>query len=122
MIGFRPGIYWRVCWKFVAPIFLLFIIIYGLIYYEPLRYDDYIYPPWANVLGWCIAGSSMIMIPLVAVYKLITTPGSLRQRLKYLTTPWRDHQSIANGVTVDTAQIRLTSTATTGEKDGEEDV
>lgn len=23
MTGFRPGIYWRVCWKFVAPIFLM---------------------------------------------------------------------------------------------------
>ncbi|XP_043793975.1 sodium-dependent dopamine transporter isoform X3 [Apis laboriosa] len=23
MIGFSPGIYWRVCWKFVAPIFLM---------------------------------------------------------------------------------------------------
>lgn len=23
MIGFRPGIYWRVCWKFVAPLFLM---------------------------------------------------------------------------------------------------
>lgn len=23
MIRFRPGIYWRVCWKFVAPLFLM---------------------------------------------------------------------------------------------------
>lgn len=23
MIGFKPGIYWRVCWKFVAPLFLM---------------------------------------------------------------------------------------------------
>ena len=23
MIGFTPGIYWRVCWKFVAPIFII---------------------------------------------------------------------------------------------------
>jgi len=23
MIGFRPGIYWRICWKFIAPCFLL---------------------------------------------------------------------------------------------------
>ena len=79
MIGFAPGIYWRVCWKFVAPLFLLFIIIYGLIGHEPLSYEDYVYPSWANVLGWCIAGSSMIMIPLMASYKLIVTPGSLRQ-------------------------------------------
>lgn len=23
MIGFTPGLYWRVCWKFVAPIFII---------------------------------------------------------------------------------------------------
>ena len=25
MIGFRPGVYWRICWKFIAPCFLLVI-------------------------------------------------------------------------------------------------
>ncbi|XP_055625133.1 sodium-dependent dopamine transporter isoform X2 [Toxorhynchites rutilus septentrionalis] len=110
MIGFTPGIYWRVCWKFVAPLFLLFIIIYGLIGYEPLRYEDYVYPPWANVLGWCIAGSSMIMIPLMAFYKLLVTPGSFIQRIKILTTPWRDQQLAVNGVTTEPAQVRLTNT------------
>lgn len=79
MIGFTPGIYWRVCWKFIAPIFLLFIIVYGLIFSAPLVYEDYVYPTWANVLGWCIAGSSMIMIPTVAVYKIIVTKGSFRE-------------------------------------------
>ncbi|XP_062553443.1 sodium-dependent dopamine transporter isoform X1 [Armigeres subalbatus] len=109
MIGFAPGIYWRVCWKFVAPLFLLFIIIYGLIGYEPLSYEDYVYPPWANVLGWCIAGSSMIMIPLIAFYKLIVTPGTFRQRLIILTTPWRDQQMSVNGVMTEPAQVRLTN-------------
>jgi hypothetical protein len=23
MIGFSPGLYWRVCWRFVAPAFLM---------------------------------------------------------------------------------------------------
>lgn len=58
---------------------LQFIIVYGLIGYEPLTYEDYQYPVWANVLGWAIAGSSVFMIPAVAIYKLITTPGTLRQ-------------------------------------------
>lgn len=79
MMGFRPGIYWRICWRFVAPIFLLFIIFYGLYNYEPLTYEDYEYPAWANILGWCIAGSSMMMIPAVALYKILTTKGTLRR-------------------------------------------
>lgn len=79
MIGFAPGTYWRVCWRFLAPLFLLFITVYGIIGYEPLSYGDYTYPGWANALGWCIAGSSVIMIPGMAIYKIIVTPGSLKQ-------------------------------------------
>ncbi|KAJ9586475.1 hypothetical protein L9F63_019875, partial [Diploptera punctata] len=110
MIGFAPGIYWRVCWRFVAPAFLMFIIVYGLIGYEPLTYDEYVYPVWANVLGWIIAGSSIAMIPGVAIYKLVTTPGTFMQRIKFLTTPWRDHQVAAvNGVQTDPVQVRLTA-------------
>ncbi|ALC41674.1 DAT [Drosophila busckii] len=101
MVGHPPGTYWMVCWKFVAPIFLLFITVYGLLDYEPLKYADYVYPDWANALGWSIAGSSVIMIPTVAIYKLLTTPGSLRQRLRILTTPWRDQQLAMNGVTTE---------------------
>ncbi|XP_018312137.1 sodium-dependent dopamine transporter isoform X2 [Mycetomoellerius zeteki] len=104
MIGFRPGIYWRVCWKFVAPLFLMFIIVYGLMGYEPLSYEGYTYPVWANILGWLIACSSIIMIPGMAIYKISSTSGSFVQRLKILTTPWRDTQhqrndlsSVANG-------------------------
>ncbi|XP_033226125.1 sodium-dependent dopamine transporter-like [Belonocnema kinseyi] len=103
MIGFAPGIYWRVCWKFVAPIFIIFIIVYGLMGYEPLSYEDYVYPLWANILGWFIASSSVAMIPGVAIYKIIVTPGTFCQRIKILTTPWRDTQqrvplaAVANG-------------------------
>lgn len=76
MIGFRPGVYWRFCWRFAAPAFLLFIIVYGLMDYEPLQYEGYVYPAWANALGWAIAGSSIICIPVVAIYKILTTKGS----------------------------------------------
>ncbi|XP_069703735.1 sodium-dependent dopamine transporter [Periplaneta americana] len=110
MVGFSPGIYWRVCWRFLAPAFIMFIIVYGLVGYEPLTYDEYVYPVWANVLGWFIAGSSIAMIPGVAIYKIATTPGTCLQRLRFLTTPWRDQQMAAmNGVQTDPVQVRLTS-------------
>lgn len=79
MIGITPGIYWRVCWKFVAPIFLIFITVYGLIGYEPLSYEGYVYPAWANMLGMCIAGSSIIMIPFVAIIQICITKGTFKQ-------------------------------------------
>ncbi|KAK4875154.1 hypothetical protein RN001_011576 [Aquatica leii] len=115
MIGFSPGLYWRFCWRFAAPLFLIFIIVYGLLGYEPLSYEDYVYPNWANVIGWIIAGSSVAMIPAMACYKFIVTPGSCLKRLKILTTPWRDTQlaNQINGVVQsEAAQIRLASPET----------
>lgn len=60
---------------------LQFIIVYGLIGYEPLRYENYEYPQWANVFGWLIACSSVATIPGIAFYKLVTTPGTFLQVL-----------------------------------------
>ncbi|XP_066245974.1 sodium-dependent dopamine transporter [Euwallacea similis] len=116
MIGFRPGLYWRFCWKFAAPVFLLFIIFYGLWFYEPLTYENYVYPTWANILGWGITASSVIMIPAVAIIQFLITPGCCAKRLKKLTTPWQDTQvsSQSNGVVQsDSNQVRLSSTAQT---------
>ncbi|XP_045785625.1 sodium-dependent dopamine transporter [Maniola jurtina] len=116
MIGFRPGLYWRICWRFVAPAFLLFITAYGLLDYEPLQYEGYVYPVWANALGWTIAGSSVICIPTVAIYKILTTKGTFFERLRILTTPYADteHSSVHNGMVVsESGGVRLTSAVTT---------
>ncbi|CAO1367739.1 unnamed protein product [Diamesa serratosioi] len=109
MIGFPPGRYWIYCWRYMAPLFLLFIIFFGLFNYEPLTHADYNYPWWANVLGWCIAISSMIMIPAMAIYKMCITKGSFLERLKILTTPVKDQQVNINGISVEPAQVRLTN-------------
>lgn len=106
------GKYWTYCWKFAAPLFLLFIIGFGLYNYEPLQNGDYVYPPWANFLGWSIAISSMSMIPLMGTYKLLTTKGTFMERMKFLTTPVKDHPIVVevNGeVATEQEQVRLTN-------------
>ncbi|KAI5641663.1 sodium:neurotransmitter symporter family domain-containing protein [Phthorimaea operculella] len=118
MIGFRPGVYWRFCWRFAAPIFLLFITVYGLLDWEPLQYENYIYPLWANCLGWAIAGSSVMCIPVVAIFKILTTKGTFVERLRILTTPYADSEAAAaavrNGMVVsESGGVRLTSTLNT---------
>uniref|UniRef100_A0A8C0DT43 Transporter n=1 Tax=Balaenoptera musculus TaxID=9771 RepID=A0A8C0DT43_BALMU len=79
MMGFKPGLYWRLCWKFVSPAFLLFVVVVSIINFKPLTYDDYIFPLWANWVGWGIAGSSMVLVPAYIVYKFLSTRGSLRE-------------------------------------------
>lgn len=43
--------------------------------FNPPNYGSYMFPPWANMVGWCLAMSSMTMVPLYAIYKLCTLPG-----------------------------------------------
>uniref|UniRef100_A0A8D0WD05 Transporter n=1 Tax=Sus scrofa TaxID=9823 RepID=A0A8D0WD05_PIG len=95
MMGFKPGLYWRLCWKFVSPAFLLFVVVVSIINFKPLTYDDYIFPLWANWVGWGIAGSSMVLVPSYVVYKFLSTRGSLRERLAYGITPENEHHLVA---------------------------
>jgi len=59
----------------------LFIV--GVISYSNLTYDrksvSYQYPQWAIMIGWLLASASIIWIPAFAAYKIITTPGTLRE-------------------------------------------
>ncbi|XP_070206051.1 sodium-dependent dopamine transporter-like [Littorina saxatilis] len=87
MLGHRPGRYWTVCWKFVSPIFISFIMVFGLVNYTPLEYDGYTYPVGASVIGWSIALSSILCIPGFAIYSIIMAKGSLSKRLHYLMEP-----------------------------------
>lgn len=52
--------------------------IFSLAKYKPLTYNKvYTYPDWAIGLGWVLALSSMICIPMVMVIRIIRSDGSL---------------------------------------------
>ena len=79
MVGFEVSRWWHLCWTIFAPFFIIVIIIYGLISYEPLKYNDYIYPWWVNVAGFFVASSSVLCIPIAAIILLLKTPGTFTQ-------------------------------------------
>ena len=90
MLGMRVSWWWKWCWRYCAPVFLIIIIVYGLISYQPLKsvYNDYSFPIWANVIGLFISASSVACIPIFAVYQFIVAPGdSMRQKLQFILTP-----------------------------------
>ena len=47
--------------------------------YQPLTIGGYVYPDWAYYLGWAMALSSVVVIPIWALGKICLTKGSLRQ-------------------------------------------
>ncbi|KAF3845766.1 hypothetical protein F7725_002844, partial [Dissostichus mawsoni] len=69
MTGQRPGVFYTVCWRYVTPLIC-----------TPLKTSDgSVYPNWAYNLGWAIAISSVVTIPIWAVSKIYFTEGSFRQ-------------------------------------------
>ncbi|KAI8504364.1 Sodium-dependent noradrenaline transporter [Branchiostoma belcheri] len=94
MLHFTPGLWWRFCWKFVSPLFLLFITIFSIVQYRPLAYEEYVYPPWGVGLAWCLSLSSMIFIPGYAIFKLLKLQGPFRERIAYAITPEFEHEEI----------------------------
>lgn len=79
MLGQRPGLFWRVCWMYISPVFLLVIFIFSLMGYEDMLGEEYEYPDWSIALGWTLTLSSILCIPLYIIYKILITPGTIVQ-------------------------------------------
>ncbi|XP_060788391.1 sodium- and chloride-dependent creatine transporter 1-like [Neoarius graeffei] len=93
MIGYRPFPMMKWCWSFLTPCVCMGIFVFHLVNYKPLTYNNtYVYPWWGEMIGWWMALSSMLCIPLTVIYKLIMAKGSFRQRWESLTKPvWGVH-------------------------------
>ncbi|KAJ6218465.1 hypothetical protein RDWZM_009622 [Blomia tropicalis] len=92
MVGFEICKWWKFCWTFMAPFFIMFIIVYGLINYEPLKYNDYEYPIWVNLVGMLVAASSVLCIPITALWLIIRTPGTFKERIRILIKPYEEER------------------------------
>ena len=76
MLGHKPGLYWRICWKFVSPSFLAFIIILTMTdvsSFEIEKYDGakYVYPAWAQWTGRILSACTIACIPIGAVVAVV---------------------------------------------------
>uniref|UniRef100_A0A3Q2D2X6 Transporter n=1 Tax=Cyprinodon variegatus TaxID=28743 RepID=A0A3Q2D2X6_CYPVA len=93
MIGYQPLSYMKWCWSYITPFVCVGVFLFHVVNYKPLTYNTvYTYPIWGEALGWALALSSMLCIPVTVLYKLLRCKGSLRERWQHLTTPvWGRH-------------------------------
>jgi len=55
---------------------------------SPIKYDnDERYPLWGEILGWCLALSSMLCVPIVALLQIAKEKGTLQERINNLLMP-----------------------------------
>ncbi|KAF8570663.1 hypothetical protein P879_06694 [Paragonimus westermani] len=88
-IGWLPQLFWCV----ITPVFTVVLFIFSVIVYEELSYRragqliPYQFPDWSVKLGWMLAASSVLLIPITMFIQILTTPGNLLQRIRYLLQP-----------------------------------
>ncbi|XP_015432253.1 PREDICTED: LOW QUALITY PROTEIN: sodium- and chloride-dependent GABA transporter 1-like [Dufourea novaeangliae] len=99
MMGIRMNKFWYICWVVFAPVIMVFIFVFQCVQYKPLKYgSDYEYPTWAEIVGMCLSLSSMIWIPVYALYYVLVTPGSIKENiLKGLKPNIKLHPKLPKG-------------------------
>ncbi|XP_053670372.1 sodium-dependent serotonin transporter [Anopheles nili] len=87
MLGKKPSLFWRICWKYISPTFLFCILIFSLLGYEEMLGEEYEYPEWSVAAGWVLTLSSVLCIPTYMIYKFLKNPGNCKERLRRTFKP-----------------------------------
>ncbi|KAM7447968.1 hypothetical protein ABFA07_003876 [Porites harrisoni] len=71
MIGHPISKWWLICWKYLSPLMVLGILLFSLIKSSRIKYEDYVYPAWGEAVGWIIAATSMLFVPILIVKTIV---------------------------------------------------
>ncbi|CAG9805043.1 unnamed protein product [Chironomus riparius] len=63
--------YWRATWVVITPIYIIGIFIFVLTGIEPTKFEDYVFPVWADVLGWMFGLSTLLPFIIFAIIELV---------------------------------------------------
>ncbi|XP_017007143.2 sodium-dependent nutrient amino acid transporter 1 isoform X2 [Drosophila takahashii] len=88
MLNRKVGLYWRLCWSIITPLIMTVILIYFYATYEPLTYNNIIYPNWAYSIGWMITAFGILQLPIWMIVAIIRDPGkTLGAKIRGAFTP-----------------------------------
>ncbi|XP_042372475.1 sodium- and chloride-dependent GABA transporter 2-like, partial [Plectropomus leopardus] len=75
MIGYSPLPVFKLCWKYLTPAVCTATFVFSLVSWSPLNLGyGLVTPVWATALGWLLALSSLSLLPIWAIYALVSTP------------------------------------------------
>ncbi|XP_059613592.1 sodium- and chloride-dependent glycine transporter 1-like [Phlebotomus argentipes] len=61
--------YWWIVWTIATPIGAIGIFIFTMTDIKRLKYRDYVYPAWADALGWIMGAITLVPFPLFIVLR-----------------------------------------------------
>ncbi|GIY52686.1 sodium- and chloride-dependent neutral and basic amino acid transporter B(0+) [Caerostris extrusa] len=85
-----PYQYWRIIFRFVVPLLIMFILVFTWIDMRPTEYGDYVFPGWATGMGWALSLFSVSAIPITAAFKIYKAEGPIWTRITTLAKPTSD--------------------------------
>lgn len=73
MLGFRPNLYWRICWKYLTPGTTAFLVVY---YHLKSKSDVAEYPLGAHLFGIFLTFVGLVQVPAIAAYQVYKSEGA----------------------------------------------
>lgn len=74
MISMRISPWFRWCWRYLTPALTFSTLTFYVVTHKPLKYNDIEYPAWGLAIGYCLALSSILMLPASMAYIWFSTP------------------------------------------------
>ena len=102
--------YWVLTWKISTPLLLSCVLVATLLDYHPAKEGDYVFPAWANGVGWGVAISSLLaVLPLSGLEVLRALLSGLP--LSSLVTPCRVHRDTVTNMAITSSTDNLVEAA-----------
>ncbi|XP_012264778.2 sodium- and chloride-dependent glycine transporter 1 isoform X2 [Athalia rosae] len=86
--------FWTWMWKVITPAALFFILFFNWVEYEPMRLGLYIYPRWADIVGWTVGMLPVFVILAFAINQLDIGSKSSRRRKRGSRHPGYDDDDV----------------------------
>eukprot|EP00092_Neocalanus_flemingeri_P036836 GFUD01040097.1.p1 GENE.GFUD01040097.1~~GFUD01040097.1.p1 ORF type:complete len:631 (-),score=180.30 GFUD01040097.1:203-2095(-) len=64
MLGFYPGLYFKVCWVIISPLLLVVILVAAIADWTKPSYGSTPYPEWAHGVGWTLFALAVLPVPI----------------------------------------------------------
>ncbi|XP_055906868.1 sodium-dependent nutrient amino acid transporter 1-like [Eupeodes corollae] len=82
MSNSETSLYYRLCWGIITPVFMITVLIYTFVGYEPIKYKDYSYTTGMYIFGWFISGLGIVQLVIWGVIGYFEQPAGDERLLR----------------------------------------